>query len=89
MGLNIKNPEVEALINEVARATGETKTEAVRQAMLDRKNQLALPSVEERVRAHTEWLEKNVWSLIPPEQLGKRLTKEEEEDILGFGPDGC
>jgi hypothetical protein len=23
-----------------------------------------------------------------PDQLGKTLTREEEDDILGFGPDG-
>ncbi|PIQ39346.1 MAG: hypothetical protein COW58_12160, partial [Thalassolituus sp. CG17_big_fil_post_rev_8_21_14_2_50_53_8] len=30
MGLNIKNPEVERLVSEIAQLTGETKTEALR-----------------------------------------------------------
>jgi antitoxin VapB len=35
-----------------------------------------------------EWLQNEVWPLIPPELRGKKLTKEEEEEILGYGPDG-
>ena len=34
MGLNIKNSEVERLATEIAASTGETKTEAIRQALL-------------------------------------------------------
>jgi antitoxin VapB len=34
--LNIRHPEVEELAEAVARLTGETKTEAVRQALRDR-----------------------------------------------------
>lgn len=41
VSLNIKNPQVERLIDEVARLTGETKTEAVRQALADRRDKLA------------------------------------------------
>lgn len=37
MPLNIKNAEVEALVAEVARLTGETKTEAVPRALLERR----------------------------------------------------
>jgi antitoxin VapB len=36
MALNIRNSEVEELAGALARLTGETKTEAVRQALLDR-----------------------------------------------------
>ena len=35
MALNIKNPDVERLVAEVARLTGETKTQAIRRAMED------------------------------------------------------
>jgi antitoxin VapB len=40
MGLNIKNPEVERLAAEVARLAKESKTEAIRQALADRKQRL-------------------------------------------------
>jgi antitoxin VapB len=36
MALNIRSPEVEALATELARLTGETKTEAVTKAVRDR-----------------------------------------------------
>ncbi len=50
-------------------------------------------SAEEARQARTaklrRFLEDEVWPNIPPEIRGKRLAKEEEEEILGFGPDGC
>jgi antitoxin VapB len=33
-------------------------------------------------------LEEEIWPLIPEDQLGKPLSKEEEEEILGIGPEG-
>ena len=36
MALNIRNPEAERLAAELARQTGETKTEAVAQALRER-----------------------------------------------------
>ncbi|MGH9369073.1 MAG: type II toxin-antitoxin system VapB family antitoxin [Thermoanaerobaculia bacterium] len=36
MAINIRNPEAERLAEELARATGETKTEAVTKALRDR-----------------------------------------------------
>jgi antitoxin VapB len=35
-----------------------------------------------------EFLESEIWPAIPREQLGRRLSKEEEEAIVGFGPEG-
>ena len=35
------------------------------------------------------YLEREVWPHISPELRGKRITKLEEEEILGIGPDGC
>ena len=90
MALNIKNAEVERLAEEVARLAGESKTEAVRRALAERKQRLALrvdPADREgRVR---RYLERDVWPLVPPDELGRRLTPEEEDAILGFGNDGA
>jgi antitoxin VapB len=36
-----------------------------------------------------DFLEHEVWPTIPKEELGRRLTKEEEEDILGYGEPGA
>jgi antitoxin VapB len=88
MGLNIKNPEVERLVAEVAAATGQSKTEAIRQAMLDRKEKLALPPLEERMRQIMEKMDRELLPLIPEELRGKPLTQEEQDEILGYGPDG-
>jgi antitoxin VapB len=40
MALNIRHSETERLADEVAKLTGETKTEAVRKALLDRLDRL-------------------------------------------------
>ena len=41
MALNIKNEEAERLAAEVARMTGESKTEAIRRALAERRQHLA------------------------------------------------
>jgi hypothetical protein len=33
-------------------------------------------------------LEKKVWPTLPEGERGRRLTRAEEDDILGFGPSG-
>lgn len=91
MALNIKNPEVERLATEVAQLARETKTEAIRKALEERKARLAVRkgrTLEERVRDTTEYFQREVWPLIPPEVRGKGITKAEEEEILGIGPNG-
>jgi antitoxin VapB len=89
MALNIKNPEVERLADEVARATGESKTEAIRKALLERKGRLASHVVPEDRRARLRrFLERDVWPKVPRRILGRRLTKKQREDILGYGPRG-
>jgi len=35
-----------------------------------------------------EYLEKNVWPFVPASELGRVLSREEEDQILGFGPEG-
>lgn len=76
MGLNIKNVEVERLAAEVAALTGETKTEAIRQALMARKKNLETQSWRRAV-LFREWLERDVWPHIKPEFRGKPVTKEE------------
>lgn len=88
MALNIKSAEVERLAAEVARLTGETKTEAIRRALDERKRRLKGASAGDRRARVLAFLRKRVWSAIPPEQLGRRLAREEEEAILGYGPSG-
>jgi antitoxin VapB len=89
MGLNIKNAEVERLAAEVAAITGETKTEAIRRALIERLKGLSQAEpCEERERRVTEWLEREVWPNVPKVLLGRRMSKEEWEEALGYGPHG-
>ncbi|MGH8604172.1 MAG: type II toxin-antitoxin system VapB family antitoxin [Gammaproteobacteria bacterium] len=89
MPLNIKNPVVERLADEVARLTGESKTEAIRKALEERRARLNFRLTgdkrEERLR---RFLERELWPIVPKDQLGRRLSRAEEEVILGYGPEG-
>ena len=95
MALNIKNTQVERLAAQVARITGETKTEAVRRALEDRKNRLVLENrkktvppkssnARERINQIKDYLEQEVWPNIPADILGRKMTKREREEILGM-----
>jgi antitoxin VapB len=89
MGLNIKNLEVENLANEVAALLGVNKTEAIRQALEERKRLLYLQAVKTDRRAKLKnLLEEEIWPSIPKGQLGKRLNRKEEDQILGYGREG-
>lgn len=89
MGLNIKNQEVERLAAEVARRFGETKTEAIRKALEARIQQSPKDFDPDERKRRALWVLQNViWPSIPPEMLGKTITKKEQEEILGIGPVG-
>jgi antitoxin VapB len=89
MALNIKNDEVERLAAEVARMTGESKTEAIRRALAERRQRLAYRvNLTDRQPRALRFLETEVWPRIPADQLGRRLSRDEEDQILGYGPEG-
>ena len=89
MALNIKNADVERLAGEVARLAHETKTEAVRRALVERRARLQArtgkPGGRKSLR---EYLEQSVWPMMPAGELGRAITGEEEDQILGYGPEG-
>jgi antitoxin VapB len=88
MALNLKNDEVERLAAEVARMTGESKTEAIRRALDERRRRLKGTASDQRRKRVMRFLEKKVWPTLPKGELGRRLTQAEEDEILGIGPDG-
>ena len=90
MALNIKDQEAERLATEVAELTGESKTGAVREALRERLDRLALGAARPRQPGDTlRFLEAEVWPLIPEEELDQPpMTKAEREEILGYGPEG-
>ncbi|MGB7219025.1 MAG: type II toxin-antitoxin system VapB family antitoxin [Vicinamibacterales bacterium] len=88
MALNLKNAAVERLAAEVAKLTGESKTEAIRRALEERRRRLKGASADQRRARVLRFLEKSVWATLPKGERGRRLTREEEDDILGYGPAG-
>lgn len=89
MALNIKNPVVERLATEVARLAGESKTQAIRRALEERKGRLALRVVRKDRRADLlRFLEREVWPVVPRRLRGRRMGRREEDAILGYGRRG-
>ena len=88
MGLNIKNSEVERLAAEVSGLTHETKTEAIRRALLERRMRLRARSGKAVRPNLRQYLEQTVWPTAPARQLGRRLSRAEEDRILGYGTEG-
>ena len=88
MALNLKNADVERLAAEVARLTGESKTEAIRRALEERRQRLKGPSTAKRRAQLLAFLRAKIWPSIPRAQRGRRLTRKEEDAILGYGPEG-
>lgn len=87
MALNLKNAEVERLAAEIARMTGESKTEAVRRALEERRRRLAY-RVQTGAGRGRRFLAEDVWPLVPDSEVGRRLTRDEEDAILGDGVAG-
>jgi antitoxin VapB len=81
MGLNIKNAEVERLASEIARATGETKTEAIRKALEERRVRMGLPTLAERIAAFEAKMEREIWSKFPQDAL-RPVTKDEYDALF-------
>lgn len=88
MAMSIKSPAVERLAEEVARMTGESKTEAVRKALEDRKRRLKGVPARNRRASVLAFLKNQVWTGVPKGQFGRSLTRAEEDAILGYGPEG-
>jgi antitoxin VapB len=89
MALNIKNREVERLAEEIASITGESKTEAIRNALQERRRRLSYHVVkQDRELRLRNFLEREIWPTIPAEIRGKTISREEWDKILGFSPEG-
>ncbi len=89
MALNIKDAETERLAAEVAELAGETKTRAVKVALQERRERLALRvAPRDRREDLLRFLEDEVWPQVPARVLGKPVSRAEREAILGDGPEG-
>ena len=81
MALNIRNPETERLAAELARQTGETKTEAVTKALRDRLDRVRRERSGRRLADELEDIARHCANLPV-------LDPREADEILGYGDDG-
>jgi antitoxin VapB len=89
VALNIKDAQTERLAAELAAMTGESKTRTIRRALEERRERLALQVVRrKRDEAILQFLEQEVWPTVARSTRGRRLTRRQEERILGYGRDG-
>jgi antitoxin VapB len=87
--MDITNDQIEQLAEELARMTGESKTEAIVRALEERRDRVAAAQSGKRRLEHAlDFLKKEIWPNIPRKFLGRRVTKKERERILGNGKSG-
>ncbi|MBB4638836.1 hypothetical protein [Longimicrobium terrae] len=77
-----QDPALEEIAREVAREMGADKLPEIRQALL------VCPEQARDIADSLLWMERNIWSKLPPGVRGTIISKEEREEILGYGPDG-
>lgn len=82
MSLNIKNPATVALVDELARRQGISKTAAIHQALTERLHRLGHADIPKgRMLDELRTIRKRV-SLLP------EMEKRSDEDIVGFDEHG-
>jgi hypothetical protein len=81
MPITINDPELEQFIRELADEKEVDDVAAIRALVVKYRE------VERKKAAVMEWLRNDVWPYIPPEHLGKPITREEKAVLLGYGPD--
>ena len=74
--MHIEDPEVERLARVLSEQRGLSVDEAVHALLLD--------AVKPRSQIVQEWFESRAKPRIPLDQLGRTLSKDEEEAILGM-----
>jgi antitoxin VapB len=88
MAIHLNNPEVERLAAEAAALTGVSKTEAVRQALLERVQKLKQRRGRGGSEARINEILRRFQESFPQGDFGRTMAKAEREEILGYGPEG-
>jgi antitoxin VapB len=87
--MNIKDAETERLAAEVAMLAQETKTQAVRVALRERRERLVRAAAgRKRGDRLRRFLVEEAWPQVPAPVLGVTVSKAEREAILGYGTSG-
>ena len=81
MALNIKDPETDRLVRELAATTGESITTATRRAIEERLDRV-------RLRASAPALDQTLQALIDRGRRATILDDRTEDEILGYDEDG-
>lgn len=89
MDFHIEDTETEKLAAEVAEMTGKTKEVAVREALREKKERFEQGNFRPK-RDLREFFETEIWPLFPKEELDRLpMSKEEEEELLGYNEEGA
>ena len=81
MALNIRNPETDKLARDLARLTGETKTEAVTRALRDRLERVRREGGKRRLADELDEIARHCAQLPVQDERAP-------EEILGYDEDG-
>lgn len=69
--------------------TEKSKAMAIRRALTEHRNRLRKQHARRDPGSDFLcYLEEEVWPKAPSGQLGRRLGRDEEDEILGYGPEG-
>lgn len=85
------SPQIDRLAAELARLESEEVIEVFRKTLQiksGRQGERVPPGDPARVSALMNFLEREIWPQIPASQLGRGISKQEREEILGYGPEG-
>lgn len=79
---------MDALTAEVASLAKESKTETAQKAILERKARLTSSALRRKRSRRAASILEEFRSTLPAPLVGKPLSREEEDEILGYGPEG-
>jgi len=87
MPISLKSAEVDVLVDQVTSLTGESKTEAIRRALMERRDRLTRTESRSKNALHV-FLAAEIWPLVPRSQFRWRLGQAETDQAFGYDTEG-
>jgi len=82
--------ETRLLLKKLVELTGESEGDALHTALDERWRRLTGPATAAERKQHVlNMLETSLWRYAPKEQLGRSISRADEDAILGYGPEGA